>query len=368
MREPPPSRIAELEKAIYSCIKRCCGCGSYATWDARSRFMHAFRPWYCDACKTKLEGERQEDGRHKGELTYDDWKPLPHNIELIRVISAGGRAADKVQVDPRVAEVVSAAIALREGLAGRMRPAPGTQDRLWDALDALPALEARLDYPKNSAERPVKVGDRVAWDIGTVLEIFDNGRVLVVCSEQVARWRERAERAEAKCAAMLETMRQRSERTERLNARVAELEAALIKIRAAAHLETERYDSVWTLADQAMRRPADSVSTEQTCRRCSECQGENHHWLEHCDDPAEVAEPFVGYVCKHCDARAEMCDACSGAVEPGHVCDFGEEGPFVCPGCHAVGGEKCAPGCIDDEIARDAENAYERGENDDDDE
>ena len=276
--------------------------------------------------------------------------------------------SDKVQVDPRVVEVVSAAIALREGLAGRMRPAPGTQDRLWDALDALPALEARLDYPKNSAERPVKVGDRVAWDIGTVLEIFDNGRVLVVCSEQVARWRERAERAEAKCAAMLETMRQRSERTERLNARVAELEAALIKIRAAAHLETERYDSVWTLADQAMRRPADSVSTEQTCRRCSECQGENHHWLEHCDDPAEVAEPFVGYVCKHCDARAEMCDACSGAVEPGHVCDFGEEGPFVCPGCHAVGGEKCAPGCIDDEIARDAENAYERGENDDDDE
>ena len=44
-----------------------------------------------------------------------------------------------------------------------------------------------LDYPKNSAERPVKVGDRVAWDIGTVLEIFDNGRVLVVWDETKER-------------------------------------------------------------------------------------------------------------------------------------------------------------------------------------
>lgn len=60
---------------------------------------------------------------------------------------------------------------------------------------------------------------------------------------------------------------------------------------------------------------------DDACRRCSECRGENHHWIEHCDDPAEVAEPFVGYICKHCDARAEMCDACDGADEPGHPCE-----------------------------------------------
>lgn len=24
--------------------------------------------------------------------------------------------------------------------------------------------------------------------------------------------------------------------------------------------------------------------------------------------------------------------------------------PYVCPGCHAVGDERCAPGCIDAEI------------------
>jgi hypothetical protein len=28
------------------------------------------------------------------------------------------------------------------------------------------------------------------------------------------------------------------------------------------------------------------------------------------------------------------------------------QAPYVCPGCHAVGGEPCAPGCIDAELAR----------------
>jgi hypothetical protein len=38
-----------------------------------------------------------------------------------------------------------------------------------------------------------------------------------------------------------------------------------------------------------------------------------------------------------------------------------ESGPwhghaYVCPGCHAVGGERCAPGCIDAEIERERED------------
>lgn len=38
----------------------------------------------------------------------------------------------------------------------------------------------------------------------------------------------------------------------------------------------------------------------------------------------------------------------------------------VCPGCHAVGGERCAPGCIDAEIARarECDDEAERGEDD----
>lgn len=42
--------------------------------------------------------------------------------------------------------------------------------------------------------------------------------------------------------------------------------------------------------------------------------------------------------------------------------------PYVCPGCHAVGGERCAPGCIDAEMAREREEALELGDYDDRDE
>lgn len=32
-----------------------------------------------------------------------------------------------------------------------------------------------------------------------------------------------------------------------------------------------------------------------------------------------------------------------------------DDAPFVCPGCHAVGGERCAPDCIDAQIQRERE-------------
>lgn len=41
------------------------------------------------------------------------------------------------------------------------------------------------------------------------------------------------------------------------------------------------------------------------------------------------------------------------------------EAPYVCPGCHAVGGERCAYGCPDDEMRRRLESE-ENGETDDD--
>ena len=69
------------------------------------------------------------------------------------------------------------------------------------------------------------------------------------------------------------------------------------------------------------------------CRRCSECQGENHHWIEHCEEPeASEGDGFVGYICKHCPARAEMCEHCDGAEEPHHVCSpEDEDGAFEPP-------------------------------------
>ena len=37
------------------------------------------------------------------------------------------------------------------------------------------------------------------------------------------------------------------------------------------------------------------------CRRCSECIGQAHHWLE----------DGYGVACKHCDAIAELCLSCT---------------------------------------------------------
>lgn len=44
-----------------------------------------------------------------------------------------------------------------------------------------------------------------------------------------------------------------------------------------------------------------------------------------------------------------------------------DPGPFVCPGCYAVGDERCAPDCPDSAIARAREEAYWRDDEDDDD-
>lgn len=44
-----------------------------------------------------------------------------------------------------------------------------------------------------------------------------------------------------------------------------------------------------------------------TCRRCVECQGEEHHWLTLPECPEE-GEPY--FPCKHCNARAGVCDLC----------------------------------------------------------
>lgn len=75
------------------------------------------------------------------------------------------------------------------------------------------------------------------------------------------------------------------------------------------------------------------------------------------------------HVCPGCGKRERECpqfgDECwrnngcpasppDRTPEPdrGH-CDAGldDDAPHVCPGCYAVGGERCAPGCVDAEMA-----------------
>jgi hypothetical protein len=53
-----------------------------------------------------------------------------------------------------------------------------------------------------------------------------------------------------------------------------------------------------------------------TCRRCSECVGMLHHWIENPDfgnseDEAEYRTD-VEFLCKHCDAMGMECAACEG--------------------------------------------------------
>ena len=41
------------------------------------------------------------------------------------------------------------------------------------------------------------------------------------------------------------------------------------------------------------------------CRRCADCCGRDHHWIEDVTDEHD-------YVCKHCPATAKMCHHCDG--------------------------------------------------------
>jgi hypothetical protein len=55
--------------------------------------------------------------------------------------------------------------------------------------------------------------------------------------------------------------------------------------------------------------------TTQPCRRCSECDGQDHHFSESgLTCPADGSDPH--YECKHCPATAKVCDDCGGAIFP----------------------------------------------------
>jgi hypothetical protein len=68
------------------------------------------------------------------------------------------------------------------------------------------------------------------------------------------------------------------------------------------------------------------MSTEVKCRRCSECVGADHHWL----DDFEVEG--IDYACKHCPAVGIACLVCDGSgLDPEDETD--------CTLCEACDGE-----------------------------
>jgi hypothetical protein len=102
--------------------------------------------------------------------------------------------------------------------------------------------------------------------------------------------------------------------------------------------ELERFD-VRTLEAKA-RAALQHVAALPECPRCSECEGEEHHWgefagmldeqglpLEYQPDEPDIDDPsyHMGYICKHCEAIAGACCSCDALVFP--------RGPDYCPGC-----------------------------------
>ncbi len=57
------------------------------------------------------------------------------------------------------------------------------------------------------------------------------------------------------------------------------------------------------------------MAEQATCRRCSECLGEEHHFLDSCtNDDGNPVEPH--FVCKHCEEKAGYCDERGGPIYP----------------------------------------------------
>ena len=53
----------------------------------------------------------------------------------------------------------------------------------------------------------------------------------------------------------------------------------------------------------------DVIEPVTVCRRCSECTGADHHWMDNseCMGPEDPM-----YCCKHCDAFGDECETCDG--------------------------------------------------------
>jgi hypothetical protein len=67
------------------------------------------------------------------------------------------------------------------------------------------------------------------------------------------------------------------------------------------------------------------------CRVCAECAGNPHHWLPNPDfgnGGATAGLHRFDYVCKHCPALGDVCQACGGT---------GMDCSVFCPGCDGVG-------------------------------
>lgn len=69
------------------------------------------------------------------------------------------------------------------------------------------------------------------------------------------------------------------------------------------------------------------MTLQFNCRRCSECIGEDHHWME---SPYLMEDGDPWFVCKHCDAACGSVDDENGISMPDGVAVRNSP---VCDGC-----------------------------------
>ncbi len=71
--------------------------------------------------------------------------------------------------------------------------------------------------------------------------------------------------------------------------------------------------------------------SDEACRRCSDCRGAEHHWMDNYD---ARDEPDPQFACKHCPTVGDECAICGG--EGGRTSDDGY--PLaLCPQCNGHG-------------------------------
>jgi hypothetical protein len=80
------------------------------------------------------------------------------------------------------------------------------------------------------------------------------------------------------------------------------------------------------------------------CRRCSDCEGQDHHWIEEPtysaydagDEPLDDAELIGDRTCKHCPAIGMTCEDCGGE---GVIVSYDEDGNDFESDCRACDGQ-----------------------------
>lgn len=89
-----------------------------------------------------------------------------------------------------------------------------------------------------------------------------------------------------------------------------------------------------------MRVALEPTVKAPTCRRCSNCEGVDHHWhpnlwLGHAEADSGL-RPDAPFICAHCGVYGDDCDYCGGSGE----IETDNNGPIgacpICKGSRAV--------------------------------